>query len=164
MKYNIEQYKQPALFGKNDSGIGRYPYRRNEKYTEPTICTDCGALYSKGRWNWDDLPAKAAHAVCPACHRTRDRVPAGIIELSGPFFEKNKEKIIRLMNNIHRNEIAEHPLERIMEMQENDKKITISTTGVHIARRLGDAVHNAYKGKLRYTDTEENFIRVYWQR
>jgi hypothetical protein len=41
----------------------------------------------------------------------------------------------------------------------------VTTTGLHLARRLGEALARAYKGELsfRYAD-EEASIRVYWQR
>lgn len=41
----------------------------------------------------------------------------------------------------------------------------ITTTGIHLARRLGEALAKAYKGELsfHYADAEDT-IRVSWQR
>lgn len=162
MKHRTDQYKQKRHHSFNDNRHDSY--RLMEKYSEPTICIDCGALFSNGRWNWNDLPNRAQHALCPACQRIKDNYPAGIIELSGPFLGKHYAEILKMIKNIQRKEISEHPLERILDMQETDEGITITTTGMHIARRMGDALFNAYKGKLNYHYDDENLIRVYWHR
>lgn len=57
------------------------------------------------------------------------------------------------------------PLERIMDLSIGDDRIEVKTTYEHIARRIGQAVHSAYKGdlKLQYADGEK-FVRVHWKR
>lgn len=139
-------------------------YRSSEKIPEPALCTECGALYAKGRWSWDDIPEEASSAVCPACRRIADKYPAGIVELSGEFFNGHREELMNLVTNVNSREISEHPLERIMEIREEDDKIVILTTGIHLARRIGDALFSAYEGDLDYTYDEESFIRVFWKR
>jgi NMD protein affecting ribosome stability and mRNA decay len=59
----------------------------------------------------------------------------------------------------------QHPLRRIMAVEDNGVGINITTTDMQLARSLGDAVHNAYKGELDYHYTEEaNILRVNWHR
>jgi len=144
------------------------PYRENEKYPEPTVCVECGALFVKGRWSWDEIPENVSTATCPACRRTADNYPAGIIELSGEFYQNHREELLNLVQNIKNKEIASHPLERIMEIREDKEtdgdKTLVLTTGIHIARRIGDALFNAYEGDLDFTYEEDTFIRVSWKR
>ena len=52
-------------------------YRLPGKLTEPTVCTECGALFHKGRWTWGARPPGAAEILCPACMRIRDKYPKG---------------------------------------------------------------------------------------
>lgn len=138
-------------------------YRKKEKHPDPTICSECGSLFTNGRWTWDDLPELASEAVCPACQRIKDDYPAGIIEISGPFFDDHRTEIINMIHNIKNREIADHPLERIIKIDEEEKTV-ITTTGLHLARRIGDALFSAYEGDLNYNYDDENLIRAYWIR
>lgn len=52
-----------------------------------------------------------------------------------------------------------------MAMQEEDELILITTTGIHIARRIGEAISRAYQGDLTFTYGDgEKTIRVFWNR
>ena len=85
--------------------------------------------------------------------------------LSGSFLEEHKEPILRLIDNEARRAKAEHPLERIMDIRTEDGKLIVRTTDLHLAKRLGDAVHSAYQGDLetKYS-RDEYLVRVYWSR
>jgi NMD protein affecting ribosome stability and mRNA decay len=139
-------------------------YREKKKYKEPTVCSGCGAVFRNGRWSWNTSVEDAHTAVCPACRRISDKYPAGILEISGSFSEDHKDEILKLIRNKAKAEKNEHPLERIMDIDHQDGKKVISTTGFHLARRLGDALKDAYQGELDISYDAENFIRVYWNR
>ena len=52
-----------------------------------------------------------------------------------------------------------------MTMTNGRQRIEIVTTYEHLARRMGETVHRAYKGDLRLQHQEgEKFIRVFWKR
>jgi len=73
------------------------PYKPRRQLSEPSRCGECGVVYANGRWQWvSEPPADAGELVCPACRRTRDRVPASLLTLSGEFFEAHREEILRL--------------------------------------------------------------------
>ena len=57
-------------------------YKNKGKLSEPTLCTECGAVFHAGRWQWLPKPQKAAQTCCPACHRIRDGFPAGYVSPS----------------------------------------------------------------------------------
>ena len=66
-------------------------YKTSHKLSEPTVCPDCGAVFHEGRWQWITPAPKGAHQTsCPACHRTRDNYPAGVITLSGGYVSSTK--------------------------------------------------------------------------
>lgn len=140
-------------------------YKQQKKLPEPTRCPDCGAVFREGRWQWEVAPADANEALCPACHRIRDRYPAGYVTLKGDFFAAHRDEILRIARNFEAREKAEHPLERIMEVEDIEGGVQITTTDAHLARGIGEAVHDAYKGELvvKYSK-EENLVRVYWSR
>lgn len=140
-------------------------YRNRGKYAEPTVCSRCQAVFHEGRWTWGAAPPGAQRAVCPACQRAADRLPAGTIELGGPFFHEHREEILNLVRNEETAEKKERPLERIMEIGAREAGALVTTTGVHLARRIGEALARSYQGAFdfRYGENEE-FIRVSWTR
>ncbi len=140
-------------------------YRQGKKWPEGTICTACGAVFTGGRWSWQDAPARANEVICPACRRIEDKYPAGFLEINGSFFPRHREEILGLLNNEEKIEKEEHPLERIMAVEEDGEKTMVTTTGIHIARRLGEALVHAYQGDLSITYGDgEKTIRLVWQR
>ncbi|MBA4181122.1 MAG: hypothetical protein C0506_11085 [Anaerolinea sp.] len=145
------------------------PYRETSHLPDPTSCPVCGALYANGRWQWRTGEAAAKespHAeVCPACRRIRDGYPAGYLTLSGQFLTRHRDDVMALVRQEARVETAEHPLNRIMEVRDQGADISITTTDVHLPRRMAEAVHDAFGGELRvgYAD-EDNLVRVSWSR
>lgn len=139
-------------------------YREKQKYQEPTRCPKCSALFTEGRWTWKDTSQETHSALCPACRRIEDSYPAGFVNISGPFFKDHSKEIIHMVKNLEQTEREERPLERIMEIQEKDGQTVISTTGIHLARRLGDALKHAYEGELDISYDAENYVRISWHR
>ena len=163
---------------KNDRGSWR-PLRRDElrdelvhdsyvlkgKLPEPVRCPDCGVIYSGGRWNWGLAPEGAQEQRCPACQRVHDRYPAGYVVLKGEFLAGHRDEVLQLARNREAKEKAEHPLERIMGIEDVEGGVQITTTDTHLARDIGEAVHSAYKGDLEYHyNMEQNLLRVHWAR
>ena len=54
-------------------------YKLRGKLAEPTVCSECGAVFHDGRWQWISRPAGAHEVACPACQRIKDRFPAGFV-------------------------------------------------------------------------------------
>lgn len=140
-------------------------YRKRGKYTEPTLCGNCGAVFAGGRWSWVAPPKGVVSAMCPACRRIADRFPAGRVELSGDFLRDHRQEILNLVRNAESAEKSERPLERIMAISEESDRTLVTTTGIHVARRIGEALSRSYQGELdcRYGDGEDS-IRVTWVR
>lgn len=140
-------------------------YLEQAKWPEPTICTQCGAVFANGRWTWQAAPEAANKIICPACRRILDRYPAGEIDLRGEFFSEHRDEILNLVRNVAEQEQQAHPLERVMAITEKKRSARITTTGVHLARRLGEALARAHKGELSFEYLDgEKYIKVSWQR
>ena len=141
------------------------PYELKGKYPEPTLCESCGAVFERGRWHWASAPDSAHRERCPACRRIRDKLPAGMITLSGPFMVAHRAEILQLVRHEARTERDEHPLNRVMDVNEGPDEIVVTTTDIHTPRRIGAALERAYHGKLdtRYGE-DEYTMHVHWQR
>jgi hypothetical protein len=142
------------------------PYMARKKPTEPAVCKQCMAVFLVGRWQWTTEPLENAHwGLCPACHRINDKYPAGELTLSGGFLKAHGQEFVRLSRNIEALENREHPLQRIMAIDKSDEKIVITTTDIHLARRIGTAIANAYKGEFEsHYDDAAYFLRMTWRR
>ncbi|MBN9511687.1 MAG: ATPase [Alphaproteobacteria bacterium] len=147
-----------------DTGVGD-PYKRTAKLQEPTVCPQCGAVYHHGRWQWAAPPPGAHSAVCQACHRVNDNFPAGILAIGGRFALRHRDEIRRIVQRQEEIEKPEHPFNRIIRLRDEPGGIVVTTTDVHLPRRIGEALKAAYDGALTLDYDEDGyFLRARWQR
>ena len=108
-------------------------------------------------------PRSGQKALCPACRRISDKFPAGVVELRGAVERQQKDDIVRLARHQEEAEKSEHPLNRIIKIDEDADGIVIKTTDIHLPRRIGEAVERAFHGSLN-EDCDEGgyFVRVNW--
>ena len=141
-------------------------YKQRGHLKEPTRCPGCGAVYRKGRWSWTaEADEGAEETVCTACHRSADNYPAGEVTLEGDFALRHKDEILKLVRNVETAANKEHPMNRIIEIRDADSQILITTTDVHLPRRIGKAIQAAWKGSLDiHFDEGGYFTRISWRR
>lgn len=140
-------------------------YQLRGKPPEPAVCTGCGAVYHAGRWQWLAAPAGAHELTCPACHRIRDHFPAGYVVIGGAYFAAHRDELMQLLRHHEAKEKSEHPLARIIAIEDTADGVLATTTDIHLARDLGEALHHAYHGELEFHYNEgENLLRVHWRR
>jgi len=140
-------------------------YKAKGKLSEPTVCQDCGAVFQAGRWQWLPKPGNAHQTSCPACHRVRDHFPAGYVIMGGEFFTKHEREIMQLIQHREAQEKTEHPMQRIMAIEKSKLGTVVTTTDIHLARVIGEALHHAYRGELEFRyNPDQNLLRVNWIR
>lgn len=128
----------------------------------------CGAVFSNKRWHSGEsgaLPGGGAALVCPACRRIADRNPAGYVSLSGGFFMAHKELIDNLISNTAQVAVTKNPLGRIMDISSEKDGVTITTTDVKLAEKIGREIFKSHGGELHFIWSHaENPVRVTWSR
>ena len=140
-------------------------YKNRGKLSEPTVCGGCGAVFLDGRWSWAAAPKGTKKDVCAACRRVADRFPAGRVEIGGAFFNDHREEVLHLVRNVEAAEKKKRPLERIMAIENNGEKAIVTTTGIHVARRIGESLSHSYQGEFAFSYGDgEDSIRVSWSR
>ena len=140
-------------------------YKSSAKLPTPTLCPQCGAVFAEGRWSWLPRPEAAHSEMCPACHRIHDHFPAGYVKLEGEFLAQHRAELIQLVRNLEKKEKAEHPLQRIIDIVDEDGGVLVTTTDIHLAHGIGEALHHAYKGTLdSHYSPEEKLLRARWSR
>jgi hypothetical protein len=142
-----------------------------DRYKQPAAalivasCPVCHAVFMGGHWQWRAAPSGAAHLVCSACARTADGMPAARVVLAGGFEAARRQEILALVRHREAGMRTEHPMERLMSIDSDDQGTVIATTGVHLARDIGNAIRHAYRGKLTIDyDHAETELRVNWHR
>lgn len=144
-------------------------YRLSKKFAEPTMCPECRAIYQGGRWLWPaegmKSPTGAKEAMCPACRRVRDGYPAGTLTISGAYLALHREDVMGVLRAEEQIETAEHALNRVMDIKEADGGMVVTTTDIHLPRRIAEALYRAYEGELsvEYAEDEQD-VRVSWRR
>ncbi|MFH2123290.1 MAG: BCAM0308 family protein [Pseudomonadota bacterium] len=140
-------------------------YEELGKWPEPTVCSECNVVFLNGRWAWVEPGGNGNVIVCPACQRIKDSFPAGYVEIKGTFFDVHREEMLNLVSNLEALEKGEHPMERLMAITTEEDHTLITTTGIHLARRIGEAFKHAYEGDLSFTYGDgEKSIRLTWIR
>ena len=149
-------------------GRSSNPYHEDRKFPEPTVCPRCHLVYRNGRWQDGDAPDKGEtphSSHCPACRREIDRLPAGLLFLTGGYLDKHRVEILNIAKNQASAAAAHRPLQRIMWTEEDEGTTEIATTDSHLALRIGKAIESACKGSLTIKHAEDTeLVRVYWQR
>lgn len=143
------------------------PYRAQKKHPKNTKCPNCGLMFQKGAWRLAKAqPLGAMHwKLCPACLQTRHSFAGGELKLSGSFLAEHHGEILNRIENVARGVVKEHPLERIMKMEERNDEIVIFVTSEHLAARLGKAIHSDFKGELvlKYA-RDDKYAVAHWRR
>ena len=141
------------------------PYKQTRKLPEPSYCRQCGAVYHAGRWQWGPQPSGAHEVLCQACHRINDKYPAGVVTLTGSSALANRVELTRIARHQEASEKQDHPLNRIITIEETADGLAINTTDIHLPARIGKAVQRAFHGKLdEHFDGSGYFARVRWHR
>lgn len=139
------------------------PYQARRKPPASSVCPVCRLVCVRGRWQTGEAPADAPDAICPACHRIRDGFPAGYVTIDGPFALEHRAEVLRTARNFAARMQAEHPLQRIMAVDESSDRLLITTTDLHLAQGIGRALYHAFRGRLEFAYAESEYqLRVHW--
>ena len=153
-------------WGRAETAGRKDPYQRVKKGSEPAVCPRCGAVLHRGRWRWAERPTQAREETCEACQRIKDDYPAGIVTLTSPAIAEHGDEIVNLARHQEGAEKADHPLNRIISVDRSKRdRIVITTTDIHLPRRIARAVVKAFRGKATEKfEKDGDFVRIEWRR
>jgi NMD protein affecting ribosome stability and mRNA decay len=162
-RYNTSYKKKEHL--KQD------PYAMLKAPKGPAICRKCQAIYAKKRWYFDEVVARKLAAsprtqklVCPACQKTRDDYPEGLVTLKWSDLRDHEAEIRGLIANVEARAVSVNPLDRVMKIVRRKNELEVQTTNDRLAQRLGRALVRAYKGRAAYKWAHRDMmVRVTWQ-
>jgi NMD protein affecting ribosome stability and mRNA decay len=147
------------------SQVAHDSYKLTGTLSEPSICTDCEAIFHNGYWQWLPAPLHAQRIRCPACNRIRDNFPAGYVSLEGAFFNRHEQEILNFVRYRADREKPWYPQQRIMSVEKREQGTLVTTTDLHLAHSIGQTLHQTYQGELEFHyNPQDNLLRVIWSR
>ncbi len=146
------------------------PYLTQRPPQEGARCRQCGAVYQRKRWRLAPLavlPARgrggAPLVLCPACRKTQDHYPNGVVTVHWPKNPAVREEMLHLIRHQEQQGRRINPLERILSLDATADTLTVMTTNERLAGRIGRALERAFHGKTVYQWSRENkLVRVEW--
>ncbi|MHC5066632.1 MAG: BCAM0308 family protein, partial [Planctomycetota bacterium] len=75
-----------------------------------------------------------------------------------------QDEVIETFRRVAARERKEHPLERLIQVQEKGDRLFVTTTGIHLARSIAGALRRRFKKgvQIRYLG-EDNLVQIDWQ-
>lgn len=173
------KHKRKGGSVKKPVGAHTDPYLSMTNPADMSICFDCESVYHDKRWimiedfarvNPDvdahEMVNEAKHfAVCPACHKIADGFVGGYVTMEGEFFMSHKEEVLNAIRNKEMRVMHSNPLSKVMAINEDDRKVVISTTTGKLARSIGSQLGKSFHGDVTYKwGGYDGATRVYWSR
>ncbi len=92
-------------------------------------------------------------------------MPAGEVRISGAFAVAHHDEILALARHRVEREAIEHPLHRILRVEEGPDGYVIFTTDIHGPPGIGRALRDAHGGDVNiHYDDSGYYVRVTWRR
>lgn len=143
-------------------GTRHHVYERTAKPADAIVCDRCALVWHGGRWFHGAPPfGEVRGGLCPACRRIHDRFPAGTVRVPAASATAARE-IHSIAHRLEESERAEHPLERLMDVVDQDGTVLITTTGIHLARRITAKLERLLRADATFHYGDENELRVEW--
>jgi hypothetical protein len=103
--------------------------------------------------------AQSALSGMPPHRRT---YAAGIVTIRGSLAVRCKDEIIALARHAEAAEKPGHPMNRIAAIEQSEEGLVITTTDIHLPRRIGEAIKEACHARLDIQfNAEEYFVRIF---
>jgi hypothetical protein len=153
----------------------RFPDRRFDEdaglQTGPAVCARCHAFIETDHWRYDPHHAAALRAagvretLCPGCTRLERRIYEGEVTIRHDWSVVGKDEVLHLARHQEAQARGTNPTARIALSEDRGDSLYLLTTNRFLARRIGIALHKAYRGALKVDDLpRERFTRVRWER
>lgn len=143
------------------------PYRLPGKLAAGTSCAVCGLVVEDGVWKPPRIAAARfkGRDLCPACRRTRDDYPGGVLKITGKLPPARRQEILNRARIVVRQEADGHPMQRLMRISESSGETILYFTGDHVPVRVGKALRRDFGGRLsiRYAP-DQKFAVAHWTR
>lgn len=81
-----------------------------------------------------------------------------MVTISGDFLVLHKDEILQIVRRQEEIENQEHPFNRIMKVSDELDQVIVTTTDVHLPRRIGKALKSTLDSDLTLTYDEDGYF------
>ncbi|HVN27622.1 MAG TPA: hypothetical protein VMT64_04010 [Candidatus Binataceae bacterium] len=136
------------------------PVARKKTFRDPSICDRCGAVYKAKTWRrGHGLSAaqfdKAAWVECPGCAQAESGEYYGQVLIDAAK-GVNHEQISARVANVEKRAQATQPERRVVSSTWDGNTLEVLTTSQKLAHRIAREVEKAFKGKARFSWSDED--------
>jgi NMD protein affecting ribosome stability and mRNA decay len=136
------------------------PVARKQKFSDPSICDRCGAVYTgktwrRGRRMTGAAMDKAKWVTCPGCAQAASGEYHGrvLIEVSDGV---DRDTISARITNVERRALITQPERRIVSANWNGKTLEVLTTSQKLAHRIAREVEKVFGGVLHFSWSDDD--------
>ena len=136
------------------------PVARKQKFSDPSICDRCGAVYTGKNWRRGpriarEVMDKAPWVTCPGCAQ------AAAGEYHGQILIKtcdtaSLEAVSARIANVERRAQFTQPERRVVATNWNGKTLEILTTSQKLAHRIAREVEKAFGGRAHFSWSDDD--------
>jgi NMD protein affecting ribosome stability and mRNA decay len=134
------------------------PVARKLKFSDPSICQRCGAVYTQKTWRrgrrlTGEAAAKAKWVSCPGCAQ----VAAG--EYYGQVLidvdNADRDAVLGRIRNVERRAMITQPERRIVATNWSGQTLDVLTTSQKLAHRIACEIEKAFGGVVHFSWSDE---------
>ncbi len=142
------------------------PVAQKQKFSDPSICDRCGAVYSGKSWRRGPRLArevidKAPWVTCPGCSQTAAGEYHGQVLITVGD-RASLEAVSARIANVERRAQFTQPERRIVSTNWNGKTFEVLTTSQKLAHRIAREVEKAFAGRAHFSwsDNDGSLLAV----
>ena len=131
------------------------PVAQKQKFSDPSICDRCGAVYSGKTWRRGrrlarEVMDKAQSVKCQGCAQAASGEYHGQVLIALDDSASREAISARIANVEQRAQIAQ-PERRIVATNWNGKTLEVLTTSQKLAHRIANEVEKAFGGRAHFS-------------
>ncbi len=136
------------------------PVAQKQKFSDPSICDRCGAVYSGKSWRRGrrlarEVMDKAQWVKCPGCTQTAAGEYHGQVLIAAGDRTSLQAILARIANVEQRAQFTQ-PERRIVATNWNGKTIEVLTTSQKLAHRIAREVEKAFGGRAHFAWSDDD--------
>ncbi len=136
------------------------PVAQKQKFSDPSICDRCGAVYSSKSWRRGPRLArevidKAPWVTCPGCSQTAAGEYHGQVLITVGD-RASLEAVSARIANVERRAQFTQPERRVVSTNWNGKTLEVLTTSQKLAHRIAREVEKAFAGRAHFSWSDDD--------
>ena len=136
------------------------PVAQKQKFSDPSICDRCGAVYSGKSWRRGprlarEVTDKAPWVTCPGCAQAAAGEYHGQVLITVGD-SASLEAVSARIANVERRAQFTQPERRVVSTNWNGKTLEVLTTSQKLAHRIAREVEKAFAGHAHFSWSDDD--------